>query len=92
MKAPTKDELRAQIAELKKENANLRRQITKEKHRAWEEKKDQAFNILYRSVPYRPSEMYNTTLDHIDESGYWFTFGLWNGKSRQTFCVRHTDL
>ena len=92
MKSPTKDELRAQIVALTKENIRLNKLLEAEERKRWQEKTDQAFNMLYRKVPYLPREMYNTTLDHIDKAGYWFSFELWNDGTRQTYCIRHTDL
>lgn len=92
MKAPSKAELYAQVQALTKENIKLNKMLEAEERKRWREKTDQAFNMLYRKVPYLPREMYNTTLDHIDKAGYWFTFELCNDSTRQTYCVRHTDL
>ena len=68
MKAPTKAELREQIKALTRENANLKRQLTKEKHKKWQEKSSQALSMLYRKIPYLPREMHNTTLDQDRKS------------------------
>lgn len=92
MKAPTKAELYAQIEALTKENIRLNEQIEAEERKKWEAKKDQAFAVLYRDVPFNKSEMQFITLVHIDKAGYWFTFHVSGYTSYQTYCVRHTDL
>ena len=34
----------------------------------------------------------NVRFEHVDASGYWYTFELVNDDRRQTWCVRHSDL
>jgi hypothetical protein len=92
MKTPTKAELYAQIDALTKENIALQEKLDAEEQKRWQENKDRAFEMFYRLVPFYPSEMWLITLDHIDKAGYWFTFKLRSDNSRQTYCVRHTDL
>ena len=92
MKAPTKAELYAQIEALTKENIRLNEQLEAEERKRWEAKKDQAFAVFYRDVPFNKSEMQFITLVHIDKAGYWFTFHVSGYTSYQTYCVRHTDL
>lgn len=92
MKLPTKAELYAQVDALTKENIKLQEQLDAEERRRWEKKKYQAFAVLYRDVPFNKSEMQFITLEHIDKSGYWFTFHVSGFTSYQTYCVRHTDL
>lgn len=92
MKAPTKAELYAQIEALTKENIRLNEQLEAEERKKWETKKDQAFAVFYRDVPFNKSEMQFITLVHIDKAGYWFTFHISGCTSCQTYCVRHTDL
>lgn len=92
MKTPTKAELYAQIDALTKENIELQEKLDAEEKERWHRNTDKAFEMFYRLVPFYPIEMCCTTLDHIDTSGYWFTFKLRADNSRQTYCVRHTDL
>ena len=92
MKAPTKAELRAQIAALTRENIALHEQLEAEQRERWDMNKNKAFSMFYRLIPFLPRDIYGLALDHIDNSGYWFTFVLSNESKRQTYCVRHTDL
>ena len=92
MKTPTKGELYAQVDALTRENIALQEQLDAQECKQWLEKKDKAFQMFYDSIPFMARELRNTTLDHIDKAGYWFTFELWNDNTRQTLCVRHTDL
>ena len=92
MKVPTKSELYAQIEALTRENIVLQEKLDAEKHKRWREKVDDAFEKLYELSPFSKREMYETSLVHIDDAGYWFTFELFNDNRKQTFCVRHTDL
>ena len=62
MKVPTKAELYAQIEALTKENIRLNEQLEAEERKKWEAKKDQAFAVLYRDVPFNKSEMQFITL------------------------------
>ena len=92
MKAPSKAELYAQVEALTRENIKLQAQLEAEQRKQWQEKKESAIAMFYRIVPFTPSEMYNVTLEHIDKSGYWFTFELQNDNRKQTMCIRHSDL
>lgn len=92
MKAPTKAELYAQIEALTKENIALQEKLDAEKHERWLDRKDQAMTVLFQSVPFTIFQVRKLLLDHIDESGYWFTFNVDDDETRQTYCVRHTDL
>lgn len=92
MKTPTKSELYAQVEALTRENIALQEKLDAEERERWFKNKDRAFSMFYRLVPFLPKDLYGLTLEHIDKSGYWFTFELINDDTRQTFCVRHTDL
>lgn len=92
MKSSTKAELREQIVALTKENIRLNKLLEAEERKRWEEKKEQAVNMFYRAIPFLPREVRNLTLDHIDKAGYWFNFELEPSGTKQTYCVRHTDL
>ena len=92
MKTPTKAELYEQVAALTKENIKLQEQLDAEEQKRWMEKKDKAISALYNLIPFTMFEVRNLMLEHIDKSGYWFTFYIEGYTSRQTYCVRHTDL
>ena len=92
MKTPTKAELYAQVDALTRENIELQEKLDAEEQRRWLENKDRAFEVFHGLVPFLKREMVNVTLSHIDKAGYWFTFELINDSTKQTFCVRHTDL
>ena len=92
MKTPTKAELYAQIEALTRENIKLREELDAEKQKRWHARQREAQAILFNSVPFTVLQMRKLMLDHIDDSGYWFTFNVDNEESRQTYCVRHTDL
>lgn len=92
MKVPTKAELYAEIAALRKENAKLREILDAEKQKRWQTFKDEAFELFYESIPFSKQELRLVTLEHIDDVGYWFTYKLRVDNLKQTYCVRHTDI
>lgn len=92
MKAPTKAELYAQIEALTRENIALQEKLDAEEQKRWLEQKSKAIGALYNLIPFTVLEVRKLILDHVDKSGYWFTFNVDNYAERQTFCVRHTDL
>ena len=93
MKTPTKAELYAQIEALERENIKLREELDAEKERRWLEHKREAIAALFDSVPFTVLQIWNLVLDHVDNTGYWFTFNVDNRLGqKQTYCVRHTDL
>ena len=92
MKVPTKDELRAQVAALTRENNKLQEQLEAEERKRWQERKDDAFEAFYDAVPFMKHEICIVTLEHIDKAGYWFTFELRTDNRKQTYCVRHADI
>ena len=36
--------------------------------------------------------LFDVRFDHVDESGYWFSYELTHDHRRQVYCVRHADL
>jgi len=92
MKTPTKAELYAQIEALTRENIALQEKLNAEKYKLWLANQDKAIIALYNLIPFTVFEVRKLLLDHIDDSGYWFTFNVDNYAERQTYCVRHTDL
>lgn len=92
MKSPTKAELYAQVDALTKENIKLQDKLDAEERERWNALKDQAFEVCRNMIPFPNGIIQFLTLEHIDKAGYWFTFELINDSTKQTFCVRHTDL
>lgn len=92
MKAPTKAELYARIEALTRENIALQEKLDAEERERWNKLKDRAFEVCRELIPFPNGTIQFLTLEHIDKAGYWFTFELINDNTRQTFCVRHTDL
>ena len=92
MKAPTKAELYAQVEALTRENIALQEKLDAEEHKRWIAQKGKAIIAFRNLVPFTAFEVRKLMLDHVDKSGYWFTFNIDNYAERQTFCVRHTDL
>ena len=92
MKTPTKAELYAQIDALTKECAKLQEQLDVAKRERWEQLKGKAKRIFYEHVPFTVLQVRKLMLDHIDDSGYWFTFNVDRDETKQTYCVRHVDL
>ena len=92
MRVPTKHELHTQIAILTLENEKLRNQLDAEKHKRWTQCKDEAKRIFYEHVPFTVLQVRKLMLDHIDDSGYWFSFNVDREETRQIYCVRHVDL
>lgn len=92
MKKPTKAELYAIIDSLEKENAKLQEQLDAQKQKHWLEHQGEARRVLFESVPFTALQIRKLMLDHVDNTGYWFTFNVDKDETRQTYCVRHTDL
>ena len=92
MKTPTKAELYKQVAALEKENIKLQAELDAEKQRYWLDHQGEARRVLYESVPFTVLQIRKLVLDHIDSTGYWFTFNVDREEARQTYCVRHSDI
>ena len=39
-----------------------------------------------------PNAWRNLQLEHVDASGYWYSFELANDNRRQTWCIRHNEI
>lgn len=92
MKTPTKAELYEQVAALTKENIRLQAELNAQKQRYWLDHKNEAIRMLYESVPFTVLQIRKLVLDHVDSTGYWFTFNVDQDETRQTYCVRHDDI
>ena len=92
MKTPTKAELYAQNAILSKQLTELQEKLDAEKLKHWRSKVDDAFAVCREMIPFPNGIIQFLTLEHIDDVGYWFTFELIGYITKQTYCVRHTDI
>ena len=92
MNAPTKANLYNQIDALNRENYKLLQQIEEEERKKWIDNTSRAVTVLFEMLPFAARRVVKVTLEHIDRSGYWFTFEIDNDNRRQTFAVRHSDL
>lgn len=93
MKTPTKAELYAQLAELQKLNAKLANELEAEKRARWNKRIPGAVEECQRYLnTVFPGAIFALQYEHVDASGYYFTFELVNDARRQTYCVRHSDI
>lgn len=92
MKKPTKAELYAENAILSKQLTELQEKLDAKKLKHWRSKVDDAFEVCREMIPFPNGIIQFLTLEHIDDVGYWFTFELIGDITRQTICVRHTDI
>ena len=61
---------------------------------------DKAYNSIPAAVeafyahahPLYGKTLFDVRFDHVDGSGYWFSYELTNDHRRQVYCVRHADL
>ena len=77
----------------KKENEKLNAEISRKQQEEWDRLRPKATEIFHREMnKVFPEMVCKVTLEHIDSSGFWFTFELKNDSRRQTYAIRHTDL
>ena len=77
----------------KKENEKLNAEITLKQQEEWDKLRPKATEIFYKEMnKVFPEMVCKVILEHIDSSGFWFTFELKNDCRRQTYAIRHTDL
>lgn len=92
MKAPTKQELYQQIAELERLNQKATEEANRERVKRWKELIPQAFEKCRSDLnKVFPNLLTLLRFEHVDAGGYWFTFELVNDSRRQTYAVRHQD-
>ena len=88
-----KAEMQRQMEFLERENKRMREEITRKQQEEWEKLRPKAAEIFHREMnKVFPEMVCRVTLEHIDSSGFWFTFELKNDSRRQTYAIRHTDL
>ena len=84
---------KSEIDRLREEKARLEEELEQEKVRRWMDKIARAFEVVCEEL--RSRFGYGVRLlkfDHVDVSGYWFSFELEQDDTRQTWCVRHEEV
>lgn len=93
MKKPTKAELYAQLAAQERENLKLHEEMTREQTRKWQERLPLAFERVRKELSkFFGGMVILLNFEHVDASGYWFTFELINDSRRQTYRVSHDEI
>lgn len=95
-----KAELQKQIESLQKENdffktenEKLNNQVKIKLQEEWDKLRPKATEVFYKEMnKVFPEMVCRVTLEHIDLSGFWFTFELKNDSRRQTYVIRHNEL
>ena len=88
-----KAEMQKQMEFLERENRRMREEIAQKQQEEWDKLRPKATEIFHKEMNnVFPEMVCKVTLEHIDSSGFWFTFELKNDSRRQTYAIRHTDL
>lgn len=88
-----KAEMQKQMEFLERENKRMREEISRKQQEEWDKLRPKATEIFHKEMnKVFPEMVCKVTLEHIDSSGFWFTFELKNDSRRQTYAIRHTDL
>lgn len=88
-----KAEMQKQMEFLERENKMMREEIARKQQEEWDKLRPKATEIFHKEMNnIFPEMVCKVTLEHIDSSGFWFTFELKNDSRRQTYAIRHTDL
>lgn len=88
-----KAEMQKQMEFLERENKRMREEISRKQQEEWDKLRPKATEIFHKEMnKVFPEMVCRVTLEHIDSSGFWFTFELKNDSRRQTYAIRHTDL
>lgn len=88
-----KKELEAQLRAEAREKAKMQAEIDELKQREWKEHLSFAFGKVSKVLRKAfGGAVHLLRFEHVDASGYWFTFELINDNRRQTYCVRHYEL
>lgn len=92
-KRPKKSELYAMVEQLEKENQKLAAEAEAAEREKWEQQKPLAHRAFWEQInPRFGATLCNVRLEHVDKSGFWFSFSLINDNRQQTYCVRHSDI
>lgn len=93
MKAPTKQQLYEQIEALERINRQAVEERNREREKRWNELLPQAYEQCRKTLnAIFPNLVNMLHFEHVDASGYWFTFELENDPRKQTYAVRHSDI
>lgn len=93
MKRPTKAELYEMLHAQELENIKLCKKLEDERIREWEKKIPEAFEKLKNDLREHFGSLATMIkYEHVDESGYWFTFELVNDNRRQTLRINHNEI
>ena len=66
---------------------------TAEREICWLSRMSEATSVISAELKTRfGNAVRNLRFEHVDESGYWFTFELAQDSRRQTYCVRHGEV
>ena len=85
--------MQEQMAYLQGENEKLNSEKMKRQREEWDKLRPLATEIFYKKVnKIFPNMVCKVTLEHVDASGFWFTFELQNDSRRQTYAIRHEEL
>lgn len=77
----------------KREYEKLNIERSRKQQEEWDKLRPKATEIFHREMnKIFPEMVCKVTLEHIDSSGFWFTFELKNDNRRQTYAIRHTDM
>lgn len=89
----TKKELEARLQAEAREKAKMQEKIDELKQKVWKENLSLAFDkvkeVLCKSFG---GTVQLLRFEHVDSSGYWFTFELINDRRRQTYRVGHSEI
>ena len=93
MKTKSKKELLREIDELKALSLEQAEQANASLSQSWKVKLPFALAKCQKSLNLIfPGMVKNLNFEHVDATGYWFTFELINDIRRQTYSVRHNEL
>ena len=88
-KKPKKLDLYLMLDAAIKENEKIKAETVQK----WLEKRPQATEKFYTEInKIFPGMVCKVTFEHVDASGYWFTFELKNDAHRQTYAIRHSEI
>ena len=89
----SKKELEAQLRAEAREKAKLQAEVDALKQKEWKENLSLAYDkvkvVLHKAFG---GTVHLLRFEHVDSSGYWFSFELINDSRRQTYRVGHDEI